>query len=184
MKIKPTILAIMAMLLLLTVGVLPTASSADDKCTISAPQQLTYISEHPQPMVDKATAAVTELPRPPEPESLMAEEDVNLIALLAMAEAEGECEEGQRLVIDTVLNRKDDPRFPDSVYDVVYEPNQYSGMESPRIDCCYVKDELVELVWEELENRTNGEVIFFRTEQYSKYGTPLFQVGNHYFSSY
>lgn len=29
-----------------------------------------------------------------------------------MAEAEGEPEEGQRLVIDTILNRVDDPCFP------------------------------------------------------------------------
>jgi len=107
-----------------------------------------------------------------------------VIALLTMAEAEGECEEGQRLVIDTVLNRVDDPHFPDNIYDVVYQKNQYSGMQLPRIERCWVKDELVQLVREELENRTDYDVIFFRTERYSDYGVPMFQVEHHYFSSY
>ena len=41
-----------------------------------------------------------------EPIVSMSEEDISLIALITMAEAEGECEEGKRLVIDTILNRE------------------------------------------------------------------------------
>ena len=48
----------------------------------------------------------------------MSREDVELIALVTMAEAEGECEEGKRLVIDTVLNRVDSDYFPDTGYEV------------------------------------------------------------------
>ena len=36
-------------------------------------------------------------------EELLSEEDISLIALVTMAEAEGECEKGKRLVIDTIL---------------------------------------------------------------------------------
>lgn len=117
-------------------------------------------------------------------ESKVSDADIELLALLTMAEAEGECEEGQRLVIDTVLNRVDSPHFPDNIYDVVYQKNQYSGIQPPRVDRCWVKDELVQLVREELENRTDYDVIFFRTERYSNYGVPMFQVEHHYFSSY
>lgn len=117
-------------------------------------------------------------------ESVVSDADIELIALLTMAEAEGECEEGQRLVIDTVLNRVDNPHFPDNIYDVVWQKNQYCGMQPPRIDRCWVKDELVQLVREELENRTDYDVIFFRTERYSDYGVPMFQIEHHYFSSY
>lgn len=130
-----------------------------------------------------ATFTTVMEPSPAE-ESPVSEADIALIALLTMAEAEGECEEGQRLVIDTVLNRVDDPHFPDNIYDVVYQKNQYCGMQPPRIDRCWVKDELVQLVREELENRTDYDVIFFRTERYSDYGVPMFQVQHHYFSSY
>ena len=114
----------------------------------------------------------------------MTQEEIELIALVTMAEAEGECEYGQRLVIDTILNRVDDPRFPDNVHDVIYQKNQFAGMYGERIERCYVKEELVQLVREELENRTNSEVVFFRTSHYHSYGVPLFQVGAHYFSSY
>lgn len=65
-----------------------------------------------------------------------------------MAEAEGEPEEGQRLVIDTILNRVDDPRFPDNVHDVIYQKNQFAGMYGERIERCYVKEELIQLVRE------------------------------------
>ena len=53
-----------------------------------------------------------------------------------------------------------------------------------RVDDCYVMDEIRNLVLEELESRTNGDVMFFRTKKYSKYGSPLFKVGAHYFSSH
>lgn len=111
-------------------------------------------------------------------------EDISLIALVTMAEAEGECEEGKRLVIDTVLNRVDSEHFPDSVYDVIYQKSQFSSVWNGRIDRCEVKDDICQLVREELRSRTNTDVIFFTAGWYSKYGVPMFQVENHYFSSY
>lgn len=131
------------------------------------------------------TAPVQETPLPsPEPETTLTEDEIALIALCAMTEAEGECEHGQRLVIDVILNRVDDPHFPDTVYDVIYQKNQFSGMYGERVKRCYVKDELVQLVREELMSRTDHEVVFFRTGHYHSYGVPMFQVGAHYFSSY
>ena len=138
----------------------------------------------PQPVVSKPPVVQPEEPME-EPDAVtLTQEEIDLIALCVMAEAEGEPEEGQRLVIDTILNRVDDPRFPDNVHDVIYQKNQFAGMYGERIERCYVKEELVQLVREELENRTNSEVVFFRTSHYHSYGVPLFQVGAHYFSSY
>lgn len=133
--------------------------------------------------IAEEVAVVYEAPAS-EPETVLTEEEINLIALLTMAEAEGESEEGQRLVIDVVLNRVDDPHFPDTVHGVVYQKNQFSGMYGERIKRCYVMDELVELVRDELKSRTNHDVVFFRTNHYHSYGAPMFQVGAHYFSSY
>ena len=114
----------------------------------------------------------------------LSDEEIELIALVVMGEAEGEPELGQRLVIDTILNRVDDSHFPDSVTDVVYQANQFSVMWNGRIDRCYVKDELVELVKDELTERTNDECVFFMAGGYSQYGEPMFQECCHYFSSY
>ena len=125
---------------------------------------------------------VVEKPEP-EPEISMSKDDMKLIAQMTMAEAEGESEYGQRLVIDTILNRVDSSTFPDTVYDVLYQPYQFSSIKDGRFARCRVKKELYELVVEEVHNRTNYDVIFFRTGHYSKYGTPLFKEDSHYFNS-
>ena len=132
----------------------------------------------PEPIFVEASPIITE-----EEEGLLSYEDISLIALVTMAEAEGECEEGKRLVIDTILNRVDSEYFPDNVYDVVYQRSQFSSIWNGRVDRCEVREDICELVREELQSRTNTDVIFFTAGEYSKYGVPMFQVENHYFSS-
>lgn len=157
------------------------ATTEPEPLTVQPLRATTNLSETPIEIVEEVVVYEASAP---EPETVLTEEEIDLIALLTMAEAEGECEEGQRLVIDVVLNRVDNPHFPDTVHEVVYQKNQFSGMYGERIKRCYVMDELVELVRDELESRTNHEVVFFRTNHYHSYGVPMFQVGAHYFSSY
>lgn len=114
----------------------------------------------------------------------ISDEDLMLLALLTMAEAEGESEEGKRLVIDTVLNRVDSEHFPDTISEVIYQKNQFTSMYNGRVDRVEITEEVVRLVEEEVQNRTNSDVIFFHANRYGDYGTPMFSVGNHYFSSY
>lgn len=111
-------------------------------------------------------------------------DEIELIAQVTMAESEGEPEEAQRLVIDTILNRVDCEKFQDTVYEVIYAENQFSVMTNGRFERCYVQDKLVELVEEELLNRTNSDVLFFRASYYHGFGTPLVAYGNTYFSTY
>ena len=111
-------------------------------------------------------------------------EEIELIALVTMAEAEGECEEGKRLVIDTILNRVDSEHFPNTINEVIYQPHQFSSMWNGRVDRCYVNEDICQLVKEELQSRYNSEVVFFCAYGYSAYRVPMFQVENHYFSSY
>ncbi|WP_288878277.1 MULTISPECIES: cell wall hydrolase [Bacteroidales] len=138
----------------------------------------------PEPIFIDASPIVTIKPLEEEEESLLPYEDISLIALVTMAEAEGECEDGKRLVIDAILNRMDSEHFPDNVYDVIYQRNQFSSIWNGRVDRCEVRDDICQLVEEELLSRTNTDVIFFTAGEYSKYGVPMFQLGNHYFSSY
>lgn len=131
---------------------------------------------------DNSTNTFKTLSPPKEP--TMADEDIELIALVTMAEAEGESEKGKRLVIDTILNRIDSDYWPDTAYDVIYQPSQFSSMWNGRVDRCYVSEDICQLVREEIDNRLNHDVVFFTADKYGKYGQPMFQVGNHYFSSY
>lgn len=149
-----------------------------------------YISiEEPSPIVMEQPVIITEEVKI-EVETLSiyeestSKEDVELLALLTMAEAEGESDEGKRLVIDTVLNRVDSKYFPDTIRDVIYQKDHFSSMWNGRVDRCTVTEETIQLVKEELEFRTDTDVIYFNSKQYSKYGVPMFKVENHYFSKY
>ena len=121
-----------------------------------------------------------------EPEIEATEEEIELLALLTVAESEGQPEKGQRLVIDTVLNRveHEDPIWPDTINEVIYQPNQFSAMWNDRVERSVVTDEVRNLVREELASRTNTDTLYFRANQYSIYGEPMFSIGDHYFSSY
>lgn len=156
-----------------------TTTNAQDYVTVQPTIQAEPIIISTQPL-EETVSAVIEI----EDEVQLSEDEIELIALVTMAEAEGECEEGKRLVIDTILNRVDSEYFPDNVHDVIYQPNQFSSMWNGRVDRCEVREDICQLVREELKVRVNYEVMFFTAGDYGKYGTPMFQVENHYFSSY
>ena len=117
-------------------------------------------------------------------EYYISNEDIDLIALVTMAEAEGECEDGKRLVIDTILNRVDSEYFPNSISEVIYQSGQFTSMWNGRVDKCYPSDDIRQLVIEEMASRTNYDVMFFTAGYYGNYGVPMFQIGDHYFSEY
>lgn len=151
-----------------------------------------------EPIIASAAAAISEsismsvyIPVSPIPEEVIepeeptvSDEEIELIALVTMAEAEGESEYGKRLVIDTILNRVDGEYWPDTISEVIYQPNQFTSMWNGRIERCEVRDDICQLVKEEMETRTNEDVVFFQMYDYSIYGEPMFQEGCHYFSSY
>lgn len=112
------------------------------------------------------------------------EEEITLIAKLTIAEAGNQSDYGKRLVIDTVLNRMDSPYFPDTVEGVIFQKYQFSPVWNGGIDKYVPDDHIIDLVKEEINDRTNSEVIFFTAGKYGPYGVPLFQVEDHYFSKY
>lgn len=150
--------------------------------TIEETNEIIKMIEDVEPIT---IAEVTAEPIEVEEEELISREELELLALVTMAEAEGESEEGKRLVIDTVLNRVDSDLsyFPDTITEVIYQKDQFTSMWNGRVDKCYVDEEICQLILEELEYRTNYDVLYFHADKYGKYGTPLFSVGNHYFSS-
>lgn len=163
---------------------------AVQKTSYAEPIESEIVEAHTEkPVVESITIEESEVVMTPvvdtEPNEItMSNEDIELIALVTMAEAEGESEEGKRLVIDTILNRIDHPRWPDTAYEVIYQKSQFSSMWNGRVDRCYVSEDICQLVREELQNRTNYDVVFFTAGAYGNYGTPMFQVGNHYFCGY
>ena len=71
---------------------------------------------------------------------IISDEELELLALVTMAEAEDESELGKRLVIDTVLNRVDSSHFPNTITDVIYQKHQFTSMWNGRYKKTYVDD--------------------------------------------
>lgn len=97
------------------------------------------------------------------------------------AEAGGETELGKRLVCDVVLNRYENWGY-DTIVDVINDPHQFSVVGDGRIHTVEPSESTYRIVEEELENRTNTEVLYFRADHYHDFGTPMFQEKGHYFS--
>ncbi len=123
-------------------------------------------------------------PKKESPSLPLTDAEIDLIALVTMAEAEGESELGKRLVIDVILNRVESERFPNTVNGVIYARNQFECMTNGRVNRCEVRKDIRKLVVEELQSRTRSDIHYFRMSYYHKFGKPVMSEGNHYFSTY
>lgn len=181
--------------LMSTVLLIVLATSSEDKPIVSAETETTtYIEETTTTetvsyeTLEQVTVGQVEETTTPEIEttteaiSLYSEEDIELLALVMLAEAEGESEKGRRLVVSVILNRVDSERFPNTIYDVVYQKGQFTSMWNGRTNRVTITDEAREQVRKELESRTNYDALYFRMGRYHSFGTPLFKEGCHYFS--
>ena len=81
------------------------------------------------PEVDTNGLCVVEIAEPAEPEYEMyfTEADVIALAQMLYGEARGCTVDNQMKCVWCVLNRVDDPRFPDTIIGVLSQPNQFHG---------------------------------------------------------
>ena len=61
-------------------------------------------------------------------------EELLLLSKLVTGEARGESYEGQVAVAAVVINRVKDPRFPNSIKDVIYQKNAFSVVKNGSIN--------------------------------------------------
>jgi N-acetylmuramoyl-L-alanine amidase len=112
-------------------------------------------------------------------------EDIELLARLAWREARGEGLLGMRLVIEVVFNRVLSDMFPNTIYDVLYQPGQFapSGAALELSDITPGEDqyEAVRLAITETPI-LEPDVVFFATTPL--YGEIFLHVGGHYFTRY
>lgn len=113
-------------------------------------------------------------------EYTITEEEARVLAVLTIREAGGESILGQRLVIDTVLNRVDRDFYPNDILSVIYQPNQYTGVSEAGLSEERIQ-EAIDLVYQEVQHRTNWNVLYFCNSGYNG-PVPLFVEGNHWFS--
>ena len=119
-----------------------------------------------------------------ESEAEMELDELELLSICVEAEAGNQELKGKRLVVDVILNRVDDPDFPDTIEGVISQPYQFSSYWDGGMDrVTEPSEETIRAVQMELEERGWPGVIYFTAEQWPEYGTPWKQVGDHFFNT-
>lgn len=112
-----------------------------------------------------------------------------IFAALLQAEAGNQDECGKRLVVDTVLNRVNDPQFPDTILEVIYQPYQFSVVKNGQLQKYIdgkleIPEENYRIIAEELIDQVDYDVVFFQSGGWSSYGQPAYKYGDHYFNKW
>lgn len=111
------------------------------------------------------------------------EDELQMLAILVMAEAGNQDFKGKRLVVDVVLNRVDDSRWPDTISEVINQKGQFSPMTDGGFERAAqtVTQECFDAVSMELESRLDYQIHYFCAGGYG-YGERAYKYGDHYFS--
>ena len=107
-------------------------------------------------------------------------DSIDMLARCVEAEAGNQGLLGKRLVVDVILNRVDDPRFPNDIASVISQKGQFS-VYPYMISRATVTEETLEAITLELERRTDNRILYFNTRHFKKWYTPAYQCGDHYF---
>ena len=109
-------------------------------------------------------------------------DDKELLYRLVTREAGNQDTYGMRLIVDVVLNRVNDDRFPGNIKDVLYSPGQFDGAKdlslvTPYDTCKHAVD--MELNCDLEGSRLDYESIYFARSPHTK---NHYKHGDHYFS--
>ena len=94
-----------------------------------------FFTEEPEPIPEperdwgglKVQQMAAEPEPPAESEMYFSEDDVIAMAKMLWGEARGCTRDNQAMAVWCVLNRVDDPRFPDTIQGVLSQPSQFHG---------------------------------------------------------
>lgn len=108
-------------------------------------------------------------------------DDLELMAACVEAEAGNQGLDGKRMVADVILNRVEDPAWPNTIEGVITQKYQFSTYWNGAMDSVSITDETFEACKMELKERGWPGIYYFTAGGYGEYGTPWRKVGDHYF---
>lgn len=152
--------------------------------TVAGMEKIKAISRRNEIMVDETKTKTTPMLKP-ETTSKYSKNDKILLKAIAQLEAGNQGLDGIRRVVDVILNRVDSSKFPNSIYDVLYSPGQFStvkkldgGANNPISETV---NKAVEMeIKAKQDERLDPESLYFARKPITKKG--LYQFGDHYFS--
>ena len=65
---------------------------------------------------------------------LLTKEDRDLVMRVATAEGANQGEDGMWLIMSVIMNRVEDPDYPDNIHDVIYQPYQFTSILDKRAE--------------------------------------------------
>ena len=108
-------------------------------------------------------------------------EEAQELMRIAWCEAGNQGIDGQRMIMCVVINRVNDPDFPDNIHDVIYQPYQFAtaGMSKAQI----TPDTHMALAELEMGNLTPAIIAFenCKSNSLEEYFTPAFTLKDHTF---
>lgn len=129
----------------------------------------------------------TTLEEKPEFLNAIDQAELQLLAKIIYAEAGYEDFEGQVAVGNVILNRVENPKFPDTIRDVIYQPGQFGPVSSGKINQVKPSDTAIDAAKQVLtgENVVEDALYFYnpRVSKQSFWGTleVVADIGNHRF---
>lgn len=117
-------------------------------------------------------------------EAVYSTAEIDLLACIVRAEAGNQGMQGKQLVVDVVLNRVESERFPNTIYEVIYQRNQFSTVTDGALARAEqtVDQSDYDAVYSQLQGtRVDQQVLFFTAGCYNPYCVPLYKCGDHYF---
>lgn len=116
------------------------------------------------------------------------EEDLTLLAKITMVESGYESYEGQLAVANVILNRVKDPRFPDTIKDVIYAGKQFPPAHNGLLDKSEPNESSLRAAKDALNGKNNIEdAIYFYNPKVTKGSfwsslDVVATIGNHRFA--
>lgn len=107
-------------------------------------------------------------------------DSIDMLARCVEAEAGNQGLLGKRLVVDVILNRVDDPRFPNDVASVISARGQFA-VYPYMMQRVTVSQETLDAIVLELERRTDSRILYFNTRHFKSWYTAAYQCGDHFF---
>lgn len=111
-------------------------------------------------------------------------EESQLLMHLAQAEAEDQGEDGMWLVMSVVMNRVNDPDWPDNITDVIYQKNQFSPVWDGRLYTVELSDDVHNALTRIESGDVAPEIIAFdkkESNDLEKYFRAVFGYRDHVF---
>lgn len=110
--------------------------------------------------------------------------DVEMLAKLIQSEAGNQSYTGRVLVADVVINRVENPKFPNTLEEVINQKNQFSVVKNGMFETAgkNLNEENIKIATQELIaiKRYNDGVLYFGTGKFN--GKDFFKEDDHWFS--